>query len=128
MFSTFYQRVIVERRMLYCRQEAQPRMNLATLLIILGIAAVAALIVRVLAGFTIAGCLIAYVLACIGAAGGWALQRQLWGLDPVFYVPLLGESQPVSVGGAVVGSLVLAYVGGLFARPRRAPSRNRTYR
>ncbi len=52
-------------------------MNIETLLTILVVAAAAAVLARIINGFTLAGLLAIYLLACIVAVGGWIAQHLL---------------------------------------------------
>ncbi len=92
-------------------------MNLETLTVILVIAAVATLLSRALAGYNLPGCLITYVLACLGGVAGWLVQSQLFGPDNLVTLPLAGQTDPVSVIGASIGALLLAFVSSLLGRP-----------
>ncbi len=97
-------------------------MNIETLIVILGIALVAAFLSRALAGYNLPGCLITYVLGCLGGVAGWLVQTQLIGHDNLVILPLAGQSEPVSVIGASIGALLLTFVGSLLGRP--VPSRS----
>lgn len=99
-------------------------MDIATLGALLAIAFVAAVIGRALAGYTLAGCLITYILACLGAIGGWVLQQQFFWPDRILTLPIGGSPVSVSIVGASVGALLLAFLGGLLGRPV-APRRPR---
>lgn len=101
-------------------------MNIETLIVILGIAVVAALVSRALAGYNLAGCLITYLLACLGGVAGWLVQTQVFAPDNLVSLPLPAQGTPVSVIGASIGALTLAFVGSLLGRPvpsRRSRSR-----
>lgn len=102
-------------------------MNIETLVVLLLIAGAAAFVGRALAGFTLAGCLINYVLACLGAVGGWLIQNLFLGPDNLVSVPLQGAPISVSIIGACVGSVALAFLGGLLGRPVQ-PRRTRSRR
>ncbi|MDP9311039.1 MAG: hypothetical protein M3R24_09150 [Chloroflexota bacterium] len=101
-------------------------MNIETLGVILVIAVIAAIIGRALAGYNLAGCLITYVLACLGGVAGWLAQSLLFGMDNLVLLPIQGNQVRVSVIGATIGALLLAFLGGLLGRPvarRRTRSR-----
>jgi hypothetical protein len=102
-------------------------MNIETLAVLLIIAGITALLGRALAGFTLAGCLINYVLACLGAVGGWLIQSLFLGPDNLVAVPLQGAPVSVSIIGASIGSFALAFLGGLLGRPVQ-PRRKRSRR
>jgi hypothetical protein len=103
-------------------------MNVETFGVLLVIAAIAALIARALAGYSLSGCLVAYVLACLGAIGGWILQRQYIGLDQWLVLPIPNDPTPVSVLGGSIGALLVAVIGSLIARPGPQPARRRSRR
>jgi uncharacterized membrane protein YeaQ/YmgE (transglycosylase-associated protein family) len=100
-------------------------MNLETLGVLMLIAAIAAIIARALVGYSLSGCLITYVLACLGAIGGWVIQRQYIGLDQWLVLPLPDRQTPVSVLGGSIGALLVAVVGSLLSRPAPQPVRRR---
>lgn len=93
-------------------------MDIATLAVILIIAAIAALVGRAFSGYTLSGCLVTYVAACLGAVGGWYVQRSYLVPDQLLAFPLGSSSVRVSVVGAAVGALLLAVFVGLLGRPR----------
>ncbi len=99
-------------------------MDVTTLLVLLAIAAIAGVLSRLLAGYSLAGCLVTYVVACLGAVGGWVLQQQLFGPDSLINVPFGGTQRPVSIIGASIGALLLAFITSLLSRPT-APRRRR---
>jgi uncharacterized membrane protein YeaQ/YmgE (transglycosylase-associated protein family) len=99
-------------------------MDVTTLLVLLAIAAIATIVSRTLAGYSLSGCLTTYVVACLGAVGGWVLQQQLFGPDSMISVPFGGVQRPVSVIGASIGALLLAFIASLLGRPT-APRRRR---
>ncbi len=100
-------------------------MNLETLGTLLVIAAIAALIARGLVGYSLSGCLIAYVLACLGAVAGWVIQQQYFGLDQWLVLPIPDDPTPVSVFGGSIGALLISILGSLIARPTPQPRRRR---
>ena len=100
-------------------------MTIETLVVLFIIAAVIALLVRVLSGIHLTGCLVSLVLACLGAVGGWWVQQQYLIPDALIVVPWDGRQVPVSVLGAAVGALVLALLGRGWGQPLRQPSRRR---
>ncbi|CAA9238152.1 MAG: hypothetical protein AVDCRST_MAG26-1298 [uncultured Chloroflexia bacterium] len=99
-------------------------MNIATLATILVIAAIAALFARLFAGFTLAGILATYLLACLGAVGGWVAQQQL-GLPDLYTFPFPSDGTPVAVVWPGAAALLAALLGGRLWRPRRASRRRR---
>ncbi|HEY0734625.1 MAG TPA: hypothetical protein VGD69_06940 [Herpetosiphonaceae bacterium] len=100
-------------------------MNIETLGVLLVIAAIAALIARALVGYSLQGCLMAYVLACLGAVGGWVVQQQYFVLDQFLVLPIPNDPAPVAVIGASIGSLLISVLGSLIARPTAQPVRRR---
>lgn len=103
-------------------------MDLATLAVLLLVAAIAALIGRALAGYSLSGCLITYALASLGAVAGWLLQRQIFGDDNLVAIPWGAAPAQVSVIGASVGAFLLAFLGGLLGRPVERSRRGRSRR
>ena len=103
-------------------------MNIETLAVILLIAGITTIVGRALGGFNLPGCLITYVLSVLGGVAGWLVQTQLFGADNLVTLPLAGPPVQVSVIGATVGTLLLAFIGSLLGRPvqpRRPRSRPR---
>lgn len=98
-------------------------MDIATLAVIFVVAVVAALVGRAFSGYTLAGCLVTYVAACLGAVGGWYVQRMYLAPDKLLAVPWGGSTVRVSVIGAAAGALLLAVFVGLLGRPRVRRSR-----
>ena len=103
---------------------AVPRMNVETLATILIVAAAAALLTRLLNGFTLAGLLVSYLLACLGAIGGWFAQQRL-PLPPLYTIPFPGDRAAVPVVWPALGALLVALLGGRLWRPARRPRRFR---
>ncbi len=97
-------------------------MNIETLLTLLILAAVIAILVRLLSGFTLAGLLVTYLLACLGAIGGWLIQDQL-GLPPLYALPLPVDRAPVSIVWPALGALLAALIGSRVWRPARRARR-----
>jgi len=93
-------------------------MEIATLAVILIIAAIAALVGRAFSGYTFSGCLVTYVAACLGAVGGWYVQRTYLVSDELLAVPWGNGTVRISVVGAAAGALLLAVFVGLLGRPR----------
>lgn len=92
-------------------------MNIETLLALLLIAFIAAIIGRSVAGYTLAGCLSTYVVACLGAIAGWVVQTRYFVPDNLLVLPANITRTPVSIIGASVGALLLAFIAGLIGRP-----------
>ena len=99
-------------------------MNIETLAAILGIAAIVALMARVVAGFTLAGFLATFLLACLGAVGGWLAEQRL-GLPPLYTVPFPGDRTPIAIVWPACGALLAALLGARLWRPTRSPRRLR---
>jgi len=100
-------------------------MNIETLGVLLIIAAIAALIARALVGYNLQGCLLAYVLAALGAVGGWVVQARYFVLDRFLVLPIPNDSAPVAVIGASLGALLISILGTLLLRPTAQPVRRR---
>jgi uncharacterized membrane protein YeaQ/YmgE (transglycosylase-associated protein family) len=100
-------------------------MNVETLAVLLLIAGIAALIARALVGYSLQGCILAYVLACLGAVGGWVLQSRYFVLDQWLVLPLPSEPAPIAVIGASIGALLVSVLGSLLSRPSAQPLRRR---
>lgn len=103
-------------------------MGLQELAVLLLIAIVAAIVGRGLAGYSLAGCLISFILASLGAVAGWLLQGVLGLPDNLVLLPWLTEPRPVSAIGASIGALLLAFIGGLLGRPVQQQRRTTRYR
>ncbi|MDQ5853394.1 MAG: hypothetical protein M3380_15245 [Chloroflexota bacterium] len=99
-------------------------MNIETLITILVVAAAAAVLARIINGFTLAGLLASYLLACIGAVGGWLAQQQL-GLPPLYAFPFPGDRVLVPVVWPALAALLLALLGGRLWQPARPTRRRR---
>ena len=99
-------------------------MNIEILVTILVIAAVAALLARILSGFTLAGLLASYVLACLGGVGGWLAQQRL-GLPELYAFPFPGDGVAVPVAWPALAAVLAALVGGFLWRPARYQRRSR---
>lgn len=100
-------------------------MNLETLVAVFLIGAIAAIIGRAVAGYSLAGCLTAYVAACLGGVGGWFVQQRYFGLDNLLVLPITSFDAPVSVVGMSMGALLLAFIAGLLGRPTYRPRARR---
>lgn len=100
-------------------------MNIETLGVLLVIAAIAALIARALVGYSLQGCLLAYVLACLGAVGGWVVQQRYFVLDQWLVLPISSEPAPIAVIGGSIGALLISILGSLLLRPTAQPVRRR---
>lgn len=96
-------------------------MNIETFGVLLVIAVLATIVSRTLAGYSLAGCLVTYILALFGGIGGWIAQQRFVGPDNLVTIPIPGDSAPVSVIGAIIGACLLAFLGGLLGR--RTPAR-----
>lgn len=103
-------------------------MTIETLLVLFAIAVVVALLVRVLSGLHLPGCLVSLVLACLGAVGGWWVQQRYLVPDTWLTIPWGGRHITVSVLGALVGALVVTLIGRSWGEPLRTPRRRRRYR
>ncbi len=99
-------------------------MNIETLATILVVAAVVAVLARIINGFTLAGLLASYLLACLGAIGGWVAQQRL-GLPPLYTFPFPGDGMPVPVVWPALAALLLALLGGRLWQPARPARRRR---
>lgn len=93
-------------------------MNIETLLTILGVSLVVTIVSRVIAGWTLAGLLTSFVLACLGAVGGWVAQHQL-GLPPLFSISFPADGVLVPVVWPSLAALVVGIVGSFLSRSRR---------
>jgi uncharacterized membrane protein YeaQ/YmgE (transglycosylase-associated protein family) len=100
-------------------------MDLITLGVLLAIAAVTGFVARALSGYSLAGCLVTYVAACVGAIGGWVLQQQLVGPDALVQLPIGGDIRTVSVIGATIGALLVGFIASLLSRPTQIRRRRR---
>lgn len=100
-------------------------MNIETLGVLLVIAAIAALLARAFVGYTLQGCLVAYVLACLGAVGGWVIQQQYFVLDQWLVLPLPSAPTPVAVIGGTIGALAISLLSSVVSRPAPQPIRRR---
>ncbi len=93
-------------------------MNIETLVTILVISGIAALLARVISGWTLSGLLASFLLACFGALGGWFAQQQL-GLPALYSFPFPSGGELVPVVWPGLAALLAALAGGLFWRPGR---------
>lgn len=103
-------------------------MNLQELAVLLLIGLAASIVGRALAGYNLSGCLINYILASLGSIAGWLIQNLLGMPDLLVRLPWVAEPRPVSVIGATIGALVLAFIGGLLGRPVERARRSRSRR
>lgn len=100
-------------------------MNIETLLIILAISLIAACVSRIVGGWTLAGLLSSFLLACLGAVGGWYAQGQL-GLPELFSISFPTDGIAVPVVWPSLAALVAALVASRIWQPRRPqPHRRR---
>ncbi len=90
-------------------------MSIASILLLLLIAAVAGSIGQALVGYSIGGCLTSIVVGFIGAFFGSWLARQL-GLPEPLVITVGGENFPVL--WSIIGSALLVGVLSLFGRRR----------
>lgn len=98
-------------------------MNIPTFATMVVLALVVTTIVRFFAGWTLAGWLLTFVLALLGAVGGWYAEQQL-ALPSFFALTLPNNQGVVSVVWAILGAISLTVLGALIARPgRSAPPR-----
>jgi hypothetical protein len=102
-------------------------MNIETLAFILVIAVVAAIVSRLLGGFTLSRFLASYLLACFGAIGGWLAQDRLR-LPPLYAFQFPVDGTPVPVVWPTLGALLAAILGAWLWRRAPAPHRRRTRR
>lgn len=91
-------------------------MTLASLLILLLIAALCGAIGQSIAGYSLGGCLASMVVGLLGAFIGTWLANET-GLPALFVIDVGG--QPFPVVWAVIGSFLFALVVGLLTRGRR---------
>ncbi len=101
-------------------------MTLETFVAILVIAFAAALFGR-LPRYSLQGCLVSYVFACLGAVGGWIAQQRWFGPEPLVVIPWLSQRPAVSIVGASLGALALAWLSRWLGRPRQPLPRRRRY-
>ena len=99
-------------------------MNIETLITILVVAAAAAVLARIINGFTLAGLLASYLLACIGSVGGWLAQQQL-DLPALYEFPFPGDRVSVPVVWPALGALLFALLSGRLWQPARPARRRR---
>lgn len=99
-------------------------MNIEMLATILAIALIAAIIARAISGFTLAGLLASYLLACLGAVGGWLAQQRL-GLPALYAFPFPGDGSLVPIVWPGLGALLAALLGGRLWRPAPISRRSR---
>ena len=98
-------------------------MNIETLLTILVVAALAALLSRIFGGFTLAGFLTSYLLACLAAVGGWYAQQQLH-LPALVTFPFPGDRASVGLAWPALAAFAAALISSRLWRPtpvRRRP-------
>ncbi len=100
-------------------------MTIEMLFVLFAVAGIVALLVRLLSGVHLTGCLVSLVLACLGAVGGWWVQQQYLVPDALLTIPWGGRQVSVSVIGASVGALLLALLGRGWGQPLRQSSRRR---
>lgn len=100
-------------------------MTIETLVVLLVLAGIVAVLVRLLSGLHFAGCLTTFVLACLGAVGGWYVQQRYLFPDQWLTIPWGARQVSVSIAGAVLGALLLALLGRGIGQPLRSPARRR---
>jgi hypothetical protein len=94
-----------------------------TVITLLVVALIATLLVRVLSGLTLAGLLTTYIVAALGAIGGW-IARQRLGLPELYALQLPGGAS-VAIIWPALGALVAALLSSRLWRPRRTLRRPR---
>ena len=99
-------------------------MNIQTLATILAISLVAAIVARAVSGFTLAGLLASYLLACLGAIGGWLAQQRL-GLPTLYAFPFPGSAVAVPIVWPSLAALLAALLAGRLWRPAPVSRRSR---
>src|SRR5687767_10118149 len=91
---------------------------------LLVVAMVATLLVRLLSGMTLAGLLTTFILAALGACGGWI--AQLWlGLPELYALQVPGGTASVAIIWPALGALLVGLLGSRLWRPRRTVRRPR---
>ncbi len=98
-----------------------------TLLTLLAVAAIATLVARLLGGFTLAGLLATYLLAALGAVGGWVAEQRL-GLPTLYAFPFPGDTSSVPIVWPGLAALVTGLLSGRLWRPMRSTRRVRRLR
>jgi len=99
-------------------------MNIETLAVILLLSLVVAIFARLVSGWTLAGFLFSYLLACAGGIGGWLLQRRL-GLPAIYDLRLPGSVTSVPIIWPGFMALIAAFASGFIWRPARPRRRTR---
>lgn len=99
-------------------------MNIETLLTILAISLVAACVSRIVGGWTFAGLLASFLLACLGAIGGWVAQQQL-GLPDLYSIAFPTDGVLVPIVWPGLAALVAALIASRIVRPIRSQPRRR---
>lgn len=99
-------------------------MNIEMLATILVISLIASIIARAISGFTLAGLLASYILACAGAVGGWLAQQRLR-LPALYTFPFPGDGMPVPIVWPALAALLAALLGGRLWRPAPPTRRSR---
>jgi hypothetical protein len=108
------------------RTSTKTFMTIETLLVLLVIALVAAILGRA-PSYSLPGCLVSYVLACLGAVGGWIAQQRFFGPEPLVVIPWFSQQPAVSIVGASLGALVLALLSRWIGRRVQPLPRRRRY-
>lgn len=98
-----------------------------TLLTLLVVAGLATIVARLLGGFTLAGLLATFLLAALGAVGGWVAEQRL-NLPAVYAFPFPGDKSPIPVVWPGLAALVVGLLSGRLWRPMRARRRMRRSR
>ena len=99
-------------------------MNIETLTTVLGIGLIVTILIRLVTGWTLAGFLVNFLLACAGGIGGWFAQMHL-GLPPLLSFPFPNGQVAVPVIWPTLGALVAGFIGGQLWRPVRTRRRVR---
>lgn len=102
---------------------AKMNVEVETLLTLFALALLITLLVRVISGFTLAGFLGSFLLACLGAIGGWIAEQRLR-LPALYALPFPGDRALVPIVWPGLGAIVAALLAARLWRPAR-PRRTR---
>lgn len=100
-------------------------MNIETLVSILVIAVIVTILIRLMTGWTLAGFLMSFLLACLGGVGGWFAQVRL-DLPLLYSIPFPADQVAIPIIWPTLGALLAGFLGGQLWRPARR--RRRTTR